>query len=208
MAEKRRGPGRPAYDSRQKLAAATCALLAERGYEATSPRMILNRAGVGQGSMYHHYRGKEDLALDAISHMRGRSVVFLESQFRNIPAMPSSDPAKRETGPEAQPEASAARIESSLTRLLDRQEGHALIRLLADSTAGAIRALAVATQRWCDELREAIIVGLRSDTSDDEIAEEAARLLAPEFNAIADALLTRALGHGLLHLPRWSDAAQ
>jgi len=140
--------------------------------------------------------------------MRGRSVVFLESQFRNIPAMPSSDPAKPETGPEAQPEASAARIESSLTRLFDRHEGHALIRLLADSTAGAIEALAVATQRWCDELREAIIIGLRSDTSDDEIAKEAARLLAPEFNAIADALLTRALGHGLLHLPRWSDAAQ
>ncbi|MEX2377217.1 MAG: TetR family transcriptional regulator, partial [Dehalococcoidia bacterium] len=50
MAERRRGPGRPAYDSKQKLVVATCALLAERGYEATSPKMILDRAGVGQGS--------------------------------------------------------------------------------------------------------------------------------------------------------------
>lgn len=65
------------------------------------------------------------------------------------------------------------------------------------------KALAVAAQGWCDDLREAIIIGLRSDTSHDEIAEEAARLLAPEFDALADALLTRALGHGLPYLPRW-----
>ena len=71
--EKGRGPGRPAYDSKQKLVAAGCALLAERGFEATSPQMFQQRSGVGHGSMYHHYRGKEDLALDAISHMRGHA---------------------------------------------------------------------------------------------------------------------------------------
>jgi len=42
---------------------------------------------------------------------------------------------------------------------------------------------------------------------DAEAAEAAVRILAPELDAIADALLTRGLGHGLLHLPRWSDAA-
>lgn len=51
MAEKRRGPGRPAYDSKQKLVAAACKLLSERGFEATSPVMIQQRSGVGQGSM-------------------------------------------------------------------------------------------------------------------------------------------------------------
>jgi TetR/AcrR family transcriptional repressor of nem operon len=30
----------------------------ERGYAATSPRAILDRAGAGQGSMYHHFAGK------------------------------------------------------------------------------------------------------------------------------------------------------
>jgi len=207
MAEKRRGPGRPAYDSKQKLVVATCALLAERGYEATSPKMILDRAGVGQGSMYHHYHGKEDLALDAISHMRDRSLAFLEGR-----AQPGPPTEGRGTidSPDLSTEAAAAlaSVEVALAGLFERNEGHALVRLLADPTVGAIEPLAVATQAWCDELREAIIVGLRSDTSDDEIAEEAARLLAPEFNAIADALLTRALGHGLLHLPRWSDATQ
>ena len=49
MVEKRRGPGRPAYDSKQKLVAAACALLAERGFEATSPQMFQQRSGVGHG---------------------------------------------------------------------------------------------------------------------------------------------------------------
>ena len=78
MAEKRRGPGRPAYDSKQKLVAAACALLAERGFEATSPQMFQQRSGVGHGSMYHHFpgKGKEGLALDAISHMRTSTIAI------------------------------------------------------------------------------------------------------------------------------------
>lgn len=41
-------------------------LLWERGYVGTSPRAILERAEAGQGSMYHHFKGKPDLALAAI----------------------------------------------------------------------------------------------------------------------------------------------
>lgn len=39
-------------------------LLWERGYAATSPRDVLARAGVGQGSMYHHFAGKHELAVE------------------------------------------------------------------------------------------------------------------------------------------------
>ena len=80
MMERRRGPGRPAYDSKQKLVAAACSLLAERGFEATSPQMFQQRSGVGHGSMYHHFpgKGKEGLALDAISHMRASTLAFLD----------------------------------------------------------------------------------------------------------------------------------
>ena len=80
MVEKRRGPGRPAYDSKQKLVAAACALLAERGFEAASPQMFQQRSGIGHGSMYHHFpgKGKEGLALDAISHMRASTLAFLD----------------------------------------------------------------------------------------------------------------------------------
>ncbi|MFD9538493.1 TetR/AcrR family transcriptional regulator [Streptomyces sp. NPDC060022] len=49
-----------------RLIEATQELLWERGYVGTSPKAIQQRAGAGQGSMYHHFAGKPDLALAAI----------------------------------------------------------------------------------------------------------------------------------------------
>ena len=49
-----------------RLIEATRELLWERGYVGTSPKAIQQRAGAGQGSMYHHFAGKPDLALAAI----------------------------------------------------------------------------------------------------------------------------------------------
>ncbi|RZS89983.1 TetR family transcriptional regulator [Motilibacter rhizosphaerae] len=53
-------------DARSRLLESTQELLWERGYTGTSPRAIQERAGVGQGSMYHHFSGKRDLAAAAI----------------------------------------------------------------------------------------------------------------------------------------------
>ncbi|EFF89716.1 TetR-family transcriptional regulator [Streptomyces sp. e14] len=52
--------------TQERLIESTRELLWERGYVGTSPKAILERAGAGQGSMYHHFRGKSDLALTAI----------------------------------------------------------------------------------------------------------------------------------------------
>ncbi|MEV0372073.1 TetR/AcrR family transcriptional regulator [Streptomyces sp. NPDC050636] len=52
--------------TQERLVQSTQELLWERGYVGTSPKAILERAGVGQGSMYHHFTGKSDLALAAI----------------------------------------------------------------------------------------------------------------------------------------------
>ncbi|MCX4759807.1 TetR/AcrR family transcriptional regulator [Streptomyces sp. NBC_01275] len=49
-----------------RLIESTRELLWERGYVGTSPKAILERAGAGQGSMYHHFTGKPELALAAI----------------------------------------------------------------------------------------------------------------------------------------------
>lgn len=49
-----------------RLIEATQELLWERGYVGTSPKAIQQRAGAGQGSMYHHFSGKPKLALTAI----------------------------------------------------------------------------------------------------------------------------------------------
>ncbi|GAA2904084.1 TetR/AcrR family transcriptional regulator [Streptomyces mexicanus] len=50
----------------ERLIESTRELLWDRGYVGTSPKAILERAGAGQGSMYHHFKGKPDLALAAI----------------------------------------------------------------------------------------------------------------------------------------------
>ncbi|MFH9005821.1 TetR/AcrR family transcriptional regulator [Streptomyces afghaniensis] len=50
----------------ERLIESTRELLWERGYVGMSPKAILERAGAGQGSMYHHFKGKPDLALAAI----------------------------------------------------------------------------------------------------------------------------------------------
>ena len=52
--------------TRDRLVESTRELLRERGYVGTSPKAIQQRADAGQGSMYHHFAGKQDLALAAI----------------------------------------------------------------------------------------------------------------------------------------------
>jgi AcrR family transcriptional regulator len=53
-------------DARSRLIDSARELLWERGYVGTSPKAIQERSGAGQGSMYHHFHGKRDLALAAI----------------------------------------------------------------------------------------------------------------------------------------------
>ncbi|MFC9862498.1 MULTISPECIES: TetR/AcrR family transcriptional regulator [unclassified Streptomyces] len=66
----------------ERLIEATRELLWERGYVGTSPKAIQQQAGAGQGSMYHHFTGKPDLALAAIlrtaEEMRGTAGRLLE----------------------------------------------------------------------------------------------------------------------------------
>ncbi|MFE9017401.1 TetR/AcrR family transcriptional regulator [Streptomyces sp. NPDC007808] len=58
--------GMSTSDTSERLIESTRELLWERGYVGTSPKAILERADAGQGSMYHHFKGKPDLALAAI----------------------------------------------------------------------------------------------------------------------------------------------
>jgi TetR/AcrR family transcriptional repressor of nem operon len=53
-------------DTTDRLIESARELLWERGYVGTSPKAIQQRAGAGQGSMYHHFAGKPDLARAAI----------------------------------------------------------------------------------------------------------------------------------------------
>jgi TetR/AcrR family transcriptional regulator, transcriptional repressor for nem operon len=62
-------------NSRERLLHTTRDLLWDRGYAATSPRAILSGSKVGQGSMYHHFSGKEDLAAHALAGTAGELVL-------------------------------------------------------------------------------------------------------------------------------------
>ncbi|MGV8880901.1 MAG: TetR/AcrR family transcriptional regulator [Rhodoglobus sp.] len=53
-------------DARERLIVAAQALYAEAGVAATTPRQVLQRSGVGQGSLYHHFPSKRDLARAAV----------------------------------------------------------------------------------------------------------------------------------------------
>jgi AcrR family transcriptional regulator len=55
--------------ARDALVDATKQLMSEQGYEATSPADIQKAAGVGQGSFYHHFSGKADLAHTALTEL-------------------------------------------------------------------------------------------------------------------------------------------
>jgi len=52
-----------------ELVKAAKKLMWERGYEAVSPRDLLEESGAGQGSLYHHFKGKMDLASVALGEV-------------------------------------------------------------------------------------------------------------------------------------------
>ncbi len=56
-------------------------LLWERGYEATSPRDIMDRSGAGQGSLYHHFDGKLALALVALQAIADEEIAEIDKIF-------------------------------------------------------------------------------------------------------------------------------
>ena len=68
-------------DSRERLITSTQQLLWERGYIGMSPSAIQKKSGVGQGSMYHHFKGKPELALAAIMRSAAEMQETAESRF-------------------------------------------------------------------------------------------------------------------------------
>ena len=68
-------------DARSRLIESAQELMWERGYTGTSPRAIQQRAGAGQGSMYHHFSGKPELARAAIVRTARELRERAEAQF-------------------------------------------------------------------------------------------------------------------------------
>ena len=131
----------------------------ERGYAATSPRDVRQRAGVGQGSMYHHFPTKRDLAIAALE----RNVADL---------MPAASELEGPGDP-------MSRIEAYLMRPRDVLKGCKVGRMTQDPQvredpallAPVTRAFAQVHVLWVKVLREAIAAGqLRADLDPERLA--------------------------------------
>ncbi|SIQ80899.1 transcriptional regulator, TetR family [Micromonospora avicenniae] len=146
-------------DSRQLLIDTMSELMWERGYADTSPREVRQRSGVGQGSMYHHFPTKRDLALAALE--------------RNIPDLL---PAASELDDPGDP---MARIEAYLMRPRDPLKGCKVGRMTQDPQvredpvllAPVARAFTQVHASWVRVLREAVAARqLRDDLDPERLA--------------------------------------
>ncbi|MET9832126.1 TetR/AcrR family transcriptional regulator [Streptomyces sp. NPDC006385] len=127
--------GMSTSDTSDRLIESTRELLWERGYVGTSPKAILERSGAGQGSMYHHFKGKPDLALAAIrrtaEEMRATAAEVLDG-----------------------PGAPYERIEAYLRRERDVLRGCPIGRLTMDPEVMASDELRAPVDETLDWLRE------------------------------------------------------
>lgn len=86
---------------REEIISAAKDLFWERGYEATSPRDIQEKSNAGQGSFYHHFRTKSDLAVAVMNEVVEDRIASFEAllagavdakekmiRFLNIPKEP------------------------------------------------------------------------------------------------------------------------
>lgn len=190
MTQQQRKPGRPAHCSREKLVRAACELFAERGFTATSPTMVLDRSGVGHGSLYHYFDGKEALALAAVEQMRAGLKVKL--------GLESGEDRDGEADAE---NSGTAGIDSVLDGYFTRTEGRALFHLLTDPGVSESDALSRQVQAWCDDLRVAVYTAVTGENEEDSTA-----VVTPgRLQEVGDTYLAAALGRGLLALPREVD---
>lgn len=92
-------------------------LLWEKGYDATSPRAIQELGQAGQGSFYHHFKSKKDLAAKAMETVADERIAEFDELFAD-------------SGPVIE------RIERFLTAPRDELKGCRIGRMVWDSAIG------------------------------------------------------------------------
>lgn len=74
-----------ATGSRRKLLDAALHVIRAKGYAGSSVEEICAEAGVTKGSFFHHFKGKDDLAIAAAAHWTGvTGELFAGAAFRRV----------------------------------------------------------------------------------------------------------------------------
>ena len=60
-------------DTRARIVAEAGRLFAERGYSGTTTAEIARRAGIAEGTIYRHFRSKDDLFVACVEALFGRA---------------------------------------------------------------------------------------------------------------------------------------
>jgi TetR/AcrR family transcriptional repressor of nem operon len=78
-------------DSRTRLLDSAVASFRRKGYSATTVDDICSATGLSKGSFFHHFKGKEDLALAAVGHWNERTgALFAQAPYQQV-----ADPRER-----------------------------------------------------------------------------------------------------------------
>jgi TetR/AcrR family transcriptional repressor of nem operon len=73
------------HQSKTKLLDATIKLVRTKGYTATRVEDVCAEAGVTKGSFFHHFKGKDDLAMAALEHWKaGTSELFGNAPYHRL----------------------------------------------------------------------------------------------------------------------------
>ncbi|AHH95519.1 TetR-family transcription regulator [Kutzneria albida DSM 43870] len=168
-------------DTRDKLIESTRELLWERGYVGTSPKAIQALSGVGQGSMYHHFSGKPELALAALR----RSAELLRAEAERSLLGPGT---------------AVERVTGYLRREREVLRGCRIGRMAQDPEVIADPQLRAPLAETFDWLRETITTVLAEGRSRGEVAPD----LVPETTAAT----VLAVVQGGYVLARSADSAE
>jgi TetR/AcrR family transcriptional repressor of nem operon len=79
------------HDSKIRLLDATLRVVRAKGYHAARIEDVCAEAGLTKGSFFHHFKGKDDLALAAVQHWDGQTAEF----FAGAPYHTPDDPLDR-----------------------------------------------------------------------------------------------------------------
>ena len=142
-------------DAREQLIVAAQALYAEAGVAATTPKQVLQRSGIGQGSLYHHFPSKRDLARAAVERT-------VHEQLEVAEGVLVGDPPSRE------------RIQNYLLRDRNALAGCRIGRLTADEAVTSDENLLEPVEGYFTGLIDLLVSALEESGMPHESAQDRA----------------------------------